>query len=328
MSEFMKNIVQEVLKPANKPRENPLFNGGNSRFVYSKSTVNDNKQEASKQSIAGINRPNYQQKNIQKRLAGVPANTNKDLINHSSKNEQRNVHTKTGSSDSITGSISKLQKISLVQGNQPLNKPQKGSYVNNHFNEESKFIGQTRNGIKAWVYSGLSEKLMESFQRPLKSHSVGVISSEQSSIGQLFLVNEILREYSAMKYSLLWEKEKSSGFILELYEEDTAKLIEAVKTLFQKLSHHSYKPLQLFKVHSPSPWLTKQLNLNAHVDGVAVLDGINHYSSILILDRLLKKSPNINFNYTVEKGYLLLYGPFITISEVSAELLKEAERFK
>lgn len=324
----MKNIVQEVLKPANKPRENPLFNGGASRFVYSKSTVNDKKQEVPKQSIAGINRPNYQQKNIQKRLAGLPANTNKNPIIQSSKNEQRNVHTKTASKDTITGSLSKLQTISLVQGNQPLNKPQIGSFINKNFNEESKFIGQTRNGIKAWVYSGLSEKLLESFQRPLKSHSVGVISSEQSTIGQLFIVNEILREFSAMKYSLIWDKDKSSGFVLELYEEDTAKLTEAVKTLFQKLSHHSYKPLQLFKVQSPSPWLTKQLNLNAHVDGVAVLDGINHYSSILILDRLLKKSPNIKLNYSVEKGYLLLYGPFLTISDASDELLKEAERIK
>ncbi len=328
----MKSIVQEVLQPAKKPRENPLFNGGDSRFVYSKSTVNDSRKETPNQTIAGINRPNYQQKNIQKRLAGLPENTknntNKNKNIYSSKNEQRIAHPKTASKDSIMGTLSKLQTISLVQGNQPLNKPQNSSYVNNRINEESKFIGQTRNGIKAWIYSGLSEKLLESFQRPLKSHSIGVILSEQSSIGQLFLVNDILREYSTMKYSLIWDKEKSSGFVLELYDEDAAKLTAAVKTLFQKLSHHSNKSLQLYKVQSPSPWLTKQLHLNVHVDGVAVLDGINQYSSILLLDRLLKKSPNIKFNYTVEKGSLLLYGSFLTISNVSDELLKEAEKLK
>lgn len=323
----MKNIVQEVLKSATKPKENPLFNG-ETRFVYSKSTVNANNRVEPKQTIAGINRPNYQQKNIQKRLAGMPVNANRETILHSTKNEQRKEYPKAANKNSVTGSLSKLQTISLVQGNQPLNTSPNSSYVKKHINEESQFIGQTRNGIKAWVYSDLSEKLMASFQRPLKSHSIGVISSEQESIGQLFIVNEILREYSAMKYSLIWDKDKGCGFTLELYEEDSAKLTGAVKTLFQKLSQHSSKPLQLFKVQSPSPWLTKQLNLNAHMDGVAVIDGINHYSSILILDRFLKKSPNVNFNFAVEKDYLLLYGPYITVSEVSDELFKQAERIK
>ncbi|KAB2331520.1 hypothetical protein F7731_18175 [Cytobacillus depressus] len=322
MSEFMKNIVQEVLKPAKKPRENPLF-GEETKYIYSRSTVQPTAKNNEIQTIQGISRPNYQQRNIQKRLAGLPVNPSSHPMNSAlNKHVSKNTHT---SKENIIHSLSKLQTISLVQGKQTVN-PEPTATKNINRIEESQLIGQSNNGIKAWIFSSLHAKLRDSFQRSLKSHAIGVITSEQSAIGQLFHINDMLREFPALKYSLTWEKESKDGFVLELYEEDSERLTKAVQTLFQKLSKHSVKQIQTYKVQSPSPWLTKQLNLKTSVDGAAVLEGIDHYSAILLLDCYFKSAPNDHFGYAIEKNYLLLYGNFECISKASEELQIQAAR--
>lgn len=325
----MKSIVQEVLKPANKPKENPLF-GSETKFIYSKSVVNTQTDHQVQPTFQEIERPNYQQKNIQKRLAGIPVHNSSNVTSKSSIPKPKNNNEKTkNSKDFVTNSLSKLQTISLVQGKQPLNKSTANNQTVLQQKQDSQFIGETRTGIKAWIFSGLHHELVEEFQRPLKTHSIGVISSEQSTVGQLFLVNEVLREFSGIKYSLTWNKDRNcEGFVLELYEENSEMLSKAVKTLFQKLSQHSYKQMQIYKVQSPSPWLSKQLNINTHAEGAAVLEGINYYSAILLLDRYFKKSTTAHFNFKIEKNHLLLYGKYEIITRAIEELHKQADRVK
>jgi hypothetical protein len=328
LSEFMKSIVSEVLKPTQKPKDNPIF-GGESRFIYSKSAVN--KQSESKQdqaAIPGISRPNYQQKNSQKRLAGipVPSSVKTDHLqtkpvpvkNSSSQPVNRKVH----------DSLSKLQTISLVQGNHPMKKLPHHREMLNKTNEESQFIGQSRDGVKAWIFSGLHPNLLESFQRSIKSHHIGVVTSDKCTVGQLFLLNEILRVFPSMKYCLTWDRESKQGFVLELYDDHKENLTKAVKTMFQKLSQNSYKSLQMYTAHSPGPWLTKQLGLKTYVEGAAVLEGIDYYSAILLLDKFLKKSPGANFGYAAETNYLLLHGEYAAVTKAAEEMLKKAERMK
>lgn len=325
----MKSIVQEVLKPVNKPKDNPIF-GGKTNYIYSKSTVTSSANTNQNKPIQGIERPNYQQKNIQKRLAGLSVKPTANQASNSPIPAPRNsISNNQINKEFVTGSLSKLQTISLVQGNQPSNNTSKNpASVRHSSNEQSQFIGETKNGIKAWIFSSLHHQLLEVFQRPLKTNSIGVISCEQSTIGQLFLVNEVLREFSAIKYNLTWEKDKRSGFVIELYEENMDRLSTAVNLLFQRLSQHCIKQIQTFKVQSPSPWLTKQLNLTSHTEGAAVIEGIDKYWSVHLLDRYLKQSSSEHFSFKVEGNYILLYGKYDTISKAADELQKQAEKIK
>ena len=325
----MKSIVQEVLKPANKPKENPLF-GSETKYIYSKSTVNSKAKTNQKQTIQGIERPNYQQKNIQKRLSGIPVKAPANKTSHSPITAPRsNDSNQQMNKNFVTGSLSKLQTISLVQGNQKVNNSYRNQASSNFSaKEQSQYIGATKNGVKAWIFSSLHHQLLEVFQRPLKSNSIGVISCEKSTIGQLFIVNEVLREFSAIKYNITWDKNSNNGFVIELYEENTESLSKAVNTLFQKLSRHSFKSIQSFKVQSPSPWLSKQLNIMTQVEGAAVIEGIDKYSAVHLLDCYLKRSPSVHLSFKIEGNSLLLFGKYDTISKAVDELQIQAEKIK
>ncbi|MBU8878560.1 hypothetical protein BGM26_06100 [Bacillus sp. FJAT-29790] len=321
MSDFMKSIVEEVMKPNQKPKENPLFKGGS----HSKSFTPLTKAVVkNKQTIPGINRPNYQRENMQKRLSLMSIESPNSIAEKPI--TKQTYHSPKGFAK---GSLAMLQTMSLVQGTRSGNNHQaQTTSSNNQTNKASQFIGQTKDGVKAWLFSDFHPSLQDSFQRSLKTTSVGVISSVKCTAGQLFLLNEVLREFSSLKYYLTWDKENKKTFVLELYEHDPEVVSQAVNILFQKLSQNSYKSIQVFKSPSPSPWLIKQLNLKTHVNGIAVLEGIDYYSAVLLLDRHFKTSPNINFAYVLEKNYLLLHGNYKIVSQVSDELQNAAERLK
>ncbi len=317
----MKTIVQEVMKPASqKTKENPLING-EPRNIYAKSTKNVSEKRNHNDTIPKINRPNYQQKNIEKRLSYLSSEQEKDfrLENINSKNNDRFL-TKSIHSNHLA----KLQSLSLIQGHTSYNKNHPTAAIEK--SEKSVFIGQTKDGVKAWLFSNLHSSLQNSFQRSIKANSIGVIVSNHCTAGQLFLLNEALRSYPSMKYYMTWDRENKQSFALELYENDSEIVSKATKSIFQSLSQNAYKQVNAYKTPSPSPWLTKQLGLKTQVEAVAAIEGIDSYTSILLLDRLLKKLADFTFGFALEKNYLLLYGNNEAISQVAEQILKETER--
>lgn len=322
----MKSIVQEVMKPkVRKPKENPLISR-ETHNISSQSNYQYLEQLNHHDTIPKINRPNYQQKNIEKRLS-VVANEQKSMQEkefpvaniNSNENKQRSF-----TKNFKDNQLAKLQSLSLVQG--------QTSYSKNHQStateksEKSLFIGQTKDGVKAWQFSNLHSSLKNSFQRSIKANSIGVIVSNHCTAGQLFLLNEALRSYPSLKYYMTWDKENKQNFVLELYENDSEIVSKAIKSIFQSLSQNAYKQVKAYKTPSPSPWLIKQLGLKVQVEAVAVLEGIETYTSILLLDRLFKKSANVHFDYSLEKNYLLLFGNYEVISHMTEHILKETER--
>jgi hypothetical protein len=328
VSEFMKSVVAEVMKPYQKPKENPLFGGGSG---YQETKAPPKTAVKSIQGIAGINRPNYQRDKVHKRLATSGEATTK-VVNQTSKLDSppKKVSVSTVSKDFVAGPMASLQTMSLVQGNRSVNSYQRtaATSMKKRVNEESKLIGQTKEGVKAWVFNNLHPNLGTSLQRSLKSDSIGVITAETCSVGQLFLINDLMREFATIKYFLTWDKESKQKFVLELYGQDSESLTKVVKSLFQKLTQKSHKDTHVYKSMSPSPWLTKQLELQSPVNGVAVLAGIDYYTSILLLDRFLKKSGETKFSYMIEKSYLLLHGNYELVSQISEELQKEVDRIR
>ncbi|MFE8694941.1 hypothetical protein ACFYKT_01065 [Cytobacillus sp. FJAT-53684] len=325
MSDFMKSIVQEVMKPSQKSKVNPLF-GRETNSIYSRSTVHTTNDSKDIQTIPGVDRPNYQQKNRKKRLAVIEEQSPAPKQIEKAIHPAKNVYSPP-SKGFDKSPLAKLQTMSLVQGNHSNSNQQVHSAIGQgKFNQESQCIGQTKDGVKAWLFSYLHPHLQSAFSRSLKSNAIGVITAEKCTAGQLFLLNEMLREFSTLKYFLTWDKENTQGFVLELYEDNPDRLTKSLKALFQKLSQNVYKQIQVFKTQAPSPWLTKQLDLKTHVDGVAVIEGIDYYSAILYLDRFLKKSNEANFSYVLEKNYLLLHGNYDIVSKVSEELQRQVKK--
>lgn len=329
MSEFMKSVVAEVMKPYQKPKENPIFAGGS---VSQETNAPPKTASKSIQEIPGISRPNYQRDKVQKRLAvtsGQALTTSPNQPGKLDSSPKKVVGTSV-SKDFVEGPLATLQTMSLVQGNKSINSYQRTAppSAKKRVNVESKLIGQTKEGVKAWVFNSLHPNLIASLQRAIKSDTIGVITADTCSVGQLFLINDLMREFSTIKYYLTWDKECKQKFVLELYGEDSESLIKVVKNLYQKLTQKSHKAIQVYKSISPSPWLTKQLDLQSPVNGVAVLEGIDYYTGILLLDRYMKKSGETKFAYMIEKSYLILHGHYDLVSQVSEDLQKEVDRLR
>ncbi|MCM3245774.1 hypothetical protein [Cytobacillus oceanisediminis] len=317
MSDFIKSVVEEVMKPYGKSKVNPI-NGVSNQSPPSR-------QQGTKKNIPGITRPNYQKEKMNKRISvhhSVPVKTAEPH-----QNLKRQPVSHSAPKSSAKEKIAQLQTLSLVQGKHPVSSNAGFADIKPDRNaRESQLIGQTPEGVKVWLFSELHPALESSFQRELKTASIGVVISEKCTPGQLFMLNDLLREFPSLRYCLTWDKNSGKSFSLELYEENHGILLNALKSFFKKLSQKSFKTTQIYREKSPSPWLTKQLGLNSSIGGVAVIEGIDYYSGILILDRYMKKSTSEHFNFLIEKKYLLLHGHYDDVSRISDQLHKEFAR--
>ncbi|PAE26499.1 hypothetical protein [Bacillus sp. 7894-2] len=319
MSDFIKSVVEEVMKPYSKQKMNPIKGAANFSPPRRKPGLESG--------IPGISRPNYQKEKMNKRIAVKHADPPQAA------NPQPNLRRQTVSLSSPTPSakekIAQLQTLSLVQGKQRASGRAESAETKPGRNvRESQLIGQTPEGVKVWLFSDLHPTLEGSFQRELKTASIGVVTSEKCTPGQLFLLNDLLREFPSLRYCLSWDKNSGQSFSLELYEEDDGLLLNALKSFFKKLSQKKFKTITAHKEKSPSPWLTKQLGLNSSIGGVAVIEGIDYYSSILLLDRHMKKNTEEQIKFLIEKNYLLLHGQFDEVSRITDLLCKEFDRIK
>ncbi|MCM3705127.1 MULTISPECIES: hypothetical protein [Cytobacillus] len=319
MSDFIKSVVEEVMKPYSNQKMNPIKGAAN--FSTPRS------QPVLESGIPGISRPNYQKEKMNKRIAVKHAELPQAA------NPQPNLRRQTVSLSSPAPSakekIAQLQTLSLIQGKQRVSGRAESAEMKPGRNaRESKLIGQTSEGVKVWMFSDLHPALEGSFQRELKTASIGVVTSEKCTPGQLFLLNDLLREFPSLRYCLSWDKNNGQPFSLELYEEDDGILLNALKSFFKKLSQKNFKTITALKEKSPSPWLTKQLGLNSLIGGVSVIEGIDYYSSILLLDRHMKKNTAKPIKFLIEKKYLLLFGQFDEVSRITDLLSKEFDRIK
>nr|WP_251025863.1 hypothetical protein [Bacillus sp. ISL-47] len=316
------------MKPYQKPKVNPIMAKPTQAKKTEQPPVKDIK---SRQVIPGISRPNYQRAKMEKRLSVAAVAPVSHLRTHVSKQvkpQQALNGSQNGTKEYSKEPLAQLQTISLSQGKKPASSYESFSSQQKPSVRESKLIGQTADGIKAWLFNDLHSSMENTFQRSLKSNSIGVITSEKCTAGQLFYLNDLLREYPSIKYFLTWDKESRQSFVLELYEDNEQVLLEAVKVFYKKITQKSYQKIQVFKAKAPSPWLTKQLDIQASVSSAAVIEGFDYYTGILLADRYLKRNPALSAGFSFEKNYLLIYGEYNSVSKISEDLKKEAERIK
>ncbi|WP_144462084.1 hypothetical protein [Siminovitchia fortis] len=308
MSDLMKQVVQEVLK-------------GN-KTIISNRVDNANRQPASA-SLGDIKRPNYQRLKQEQRLS-VLENSSPPSAGYKKPAAQSRPN---GLSDKHFNeeSISRLRSISMAQGkvSRKSGVPARGG---NRQAKSAKMIGHTRNGGCVWFFPDLPQELMGSFHRPLNRAAVGAVKMPECLPSYLLLVNEIIRDNQDIKFYISWERGGDAPFTAEFYDDDVDRLERVMNEIYQKLNRRSLKHFETFTAISPSPWLTKQLNISLSVDAIAILEGVSYYSSIVLMDSLLKNFENTGIDYEIEEKYLLLKGNYHVISELVTELKKEAGR--
>lgn len=313
----MNQVVKEILQ--------------NNKTIVSRSVnVHDtNQSSGTGTTINGIKRPNYQQLKKEKRLSYAPKNnpgapSNNPALRGNNTRRQGNVRALTKQFNEE--SISQLQTVSLAQGKVPNKIPGSNHHQNNNSGNAAKIIGNTRDGGCVWFFPNPAIGLIKSFQRPLTSASVGVVKMPKCLPSYLLLINETLRNNQSVKFHLSWSKEEDIPFTVELYDDDARLLEKIMQDIFQKLNRRSFKQYESYTMVSPSSWLSKQLNVEASIEAIAILEGVPFYTNIVLMDILSKKFATDNFSYDIKENYLLLKGNYHTVSNLVTELKKEAAR--
>ncbi|MDN4073934.1 hypothetical protein [Fictibacillus terranigra] len=289
MSEFMRAIVQEVLK-SNTPSS-----------VKGKQEPNEVMEDTSyKQNVPELYRPNYQRLKKEKRLGGTavpPAGREKQWQRPFSKDQSNEL-------------VSRLQVLSLSQGIPSRNLTEKNQVADPlHTGPSAKSLGKTKNGISVWLYTNLEPQMIEWFHRPIPAKAVAVFSSVACSPGQLVLIQEWLSQYPDVKYYIQWDKNGRNPFLLELYLNESTALETAIRTLFQTLDHQSEKKIKRFYIEQPGTWLIKQLDVSCTRESLAIVEGMPRYEAIALLLPISAKLSSLNIRSKIEEGYFLLYGP-------------------
>jgi len=304
----MKQVVQEVLQ-------------GNKTIVSNR--VDKTNRPTSNVSLNDIERPNYQRLKKDQRLS-VLENSKPSMPGNKKPANQRGPHTLTEKQFN-ENSISRLRSISLAQG-KVSRKTNPSAGGNHRHKKPARIIGHTRNGGSVWFFPGLPKELMGSFHRPLNRAAVGVVKMPDCLPSYLLLVNEIIRDNQDIKFYISWEREGDAPFTAEFYDDDVDRLERVMNEAYQKLNRRSLKQVEAYTAISPSPWLTKQLNISLSVDAIAILEGVPYYTGIVLMDSLLTNFENTGLNYEIAEKYVLLKGNYHVISELVTELKKDAAR--
>lgn len=299
MSDVMKQVVQEIMQR-------------NKTIVSRKVDSPPNKPNPS---LANIKRPNYQRLKEKERLAFTK---NKQLPVRSGTIANRNHQLSPMPKQFNEESISALSSLSLVQGKVPSRNS--FSVSTRSRQDKAKVIGKTRNGGFVWFFPQLEDKLRNSFGRALSSEAVGVVQMPECMPSQLLLIDEVVQQNPGIKFSVTWAKDEKSTFTAELFDDDPNRLEKIMNDMYQKLNRRSLKSFETYTLSSPSPWLKSQLNITGSDKGIAFVEGISYYTSILLMDHLLKNSGTSDFQFEIAHKFLLLSGNVTIITQLVNEL--------
>ena len=82
------------------------------------------------------------------------------------------------------------------------------------------------------------------------------------------------------------------------------------------------KQTQIYEKVSPSAWLSQKLQLPTSFGAISLIEGIDYYKGLSILDQCLKGTPTANWQFQLKGNYLMLMGDSRTISQLAPQLKK------
>jgi hypothetical protein len=309
----MKAVVAEVLN-GKKPNTQQKRDTSSPHSASSKSNDPDALQQ--------LIRPNYQNRNIEKRLS---------MLGHSPKQEKKDEPTAKAQTTKVTNQpkslledpISQLKKVSLSNRTA---EPVTTRIPSPARVENAKLIGTTKDGTSIWFFPSVHPNLSQMFQRATTGYSVAVVNSKSCYPSQLLLLNEWLNVYPDLKYHLTWNRANSQPLTLELYDSNHQRLEEVAKEMYLRFSKRSEVKVETYHLISPSAWISKQLGMTKSVESVGILEGLSYFNNLLVLDHFYKSEHLPPLSIQLEQNYLIATGKPTIITETLATLKKLAEQ--
>lgn len=310
----MKSVVAEALRGKKTPsakKENKIHVTAPSPKLTNHTT--------NQSSLESIIRPNYQNKNVEKRLSVLNQQKNESKSSSAIKPNEVTKPSKSFDGDSI----SSLRKISLSQGKSEVQSPR---VHQKPASDKAQFLGSTKDGTSVWFYPTVHSHLTQLFHRSISGYSVVVVGSKSCYPSQLLLLNDLLNSYPDLKYHLTWNKGNNQPFALELYDTNTIRLEKTAKDIYQHLTKRSSKSTDAYQVNSPSAWLSKQLGMTKSVESAGIVEGLSYHHCLLLLDQYFKGGNDSSISFQVEDNYLLITGRAQQVSDALVNLKKLADR--
>ncbi|RHW41592.1 hypothetical protein D1B31_07705 [Neobacillus notoginsengisoli] len=321
MSDFMKNIIQEVL---NKQGKSTTFI--QTQTVGSPSVSKHHPRTGSQENTPtlNLNRPNYQRMKKEQRLS-VPGKSPVTRLDTQAAKPAHPVNNLKHANQNEL--LSQLSTVSLGHGKVEKRVFASGAnfQMHNKVNQDPKLLGKTKDGSYVWFFPTVSESLAQRFKRSTSGVAVGVITSKSCLPSQLLLVNDVIRENPDVKYHLTWDRGNKDSFVWEMYDHDPVRLEKKLQTILQILQRKSTKTIESYSIMSPSAWLSKQLNIGSSVEAISVLERVPYYASLLLLEQYFTSDEQPQLQYEIEEHYLILGGAHRVVSKTIQDFRRKTE---
>lgn len=323
MSEFMKSIVEDVLKRSS-PVTASTVSEKKKEVAPERRTMTSSAANQPKNStvvLQSLHRPNYQRQKkndhlyVKKGDSPITVKQNPPAKKQSEVNKPNN--------------LAQLTIASIGKGREPVQHPSKGVASSGTARKEksAQLIGKTKNNFSVWYFPQIHSQMQPLLKGKVHTTSVGVVSGIACNPGILFLVNEILHEFSGLKHHIEWDRSPNGKFHLELYLQDEKCLLQALNKIYQSLNRHAMIRLEAYTAFHPSAWLLQQLKLDSSYNAIGLLEGLSFYDNMGLVDRYVTSHPDTSFTYKIEEGYVVLMGDNGEISTAVQALKKEASSY-
>ncbi|OYD09104.1 hypothetical protein [Paludifilum halophilum] len=307
MSEFMKQMVNEVLSKQHSPKRNPP------------SRKTPAQEESSPSSAAGpvdIRRPNYQREQSKKRLSPLYRDSRRPTFTAGTGGRTPSEPPEK-KADGQKDMLSSLQRLSLFQV--------KGLHRSSADGDAGELIGKSREGAEVWFYPHLHPKLAEWLNASGSRRCVGIVSSAVLRLGSLFIAEALLEDEPDIQSAIAWRESREEPFRLRLEAEEPDRLKRILREFYLRLNRSALRRVNAHLSRRPSALLSETLRLQDS-RSAAVLEGVSRYEAVALLDRVLKEEPECPVRFAVEEKALLLQGEGEAVRSMLTRLKQEADR--
>lgn len=315
MSDFMRSVVNEILE---KNRYSTLSNPsvpsqkrGPARDVSYGSPVD----------LKDIKRPNYQKEKMKQRLSPIMEG-DKDFsgrTNASATREQTSPPQGPMTKSFVENSLSSLQKLSLRIPSMA-DTPSSSAKA-----ESAQFLGKTKDGSIVWLFPRLHEGLSNYLAlEKKKSDAIGIVASHRISPGQLFLIDEVMKEVPHLAYNVETWKTDEFPFVFLISGSNPDEIHKVLKDIFVRFNRRAIQGITAYFNAFPTRFLVQNLRLE-NQEAVAVLEGVSTFDSIGLLDRLFKQKSHSRIRFQIKSEYLLLQGEPETVKGMISHLKQDAD---
>jgi hypothetical protein len=136
---------------------------------------------------------------------------------------------------------------------------------------------------------------------------------ESCYIKQLFAVDEILRKFPALDFSVKWSVEQNEPFVFQ-----AIGTTDMMKTVEELLNQSCIEQREMQIVDQPTPYLKKILNISA--DAIGTIEGVHYAKLVPKAVSYLNQNPESMVECHLLGRYLIFCGQLLEVQQVLESL--------